>query len=77
MLTAGGKGIFGSDSVGDVLELTAAHNPAFRSVPGVPADHSVPLDAPLPSKLIEDSEVEPRAHQSQLINLPPSHPATL
>lgn len=65
MLMCGGKVIFGSDSSrGDVLRLIAVYDQPSHSVPGISVDHSVLLDAPLPSELIEDSEVEPTASQS-------------
>lgn len=47
-----------------MLRLTAVHDLPSHSVPGVSVDHSVLLDGPLPSELIEDSEVEPKARQS-------------
>lgn len=63
--------------MGDVLRFAAVHDPPSHSVPGASVDRSVLLDGPLPSELIEDSEVEPRASQSRLIKLSPSHPAML
>lgn len=67
------KVIFRSDSSGP--RLADLHGP--HSVPGVSVDPSVLQDAPLPTELIEDSEVEPRNHQSRLINLPLFHTAML
>ena len=61
MLIGAGRVIFfflGVIPVGDVLRLSMTHR---FTLTGVSVDHSLPLDAPLPSELIEDSEVEPRA----------------